>query len=301
MESFHEGRVQQVLQLEVKERKDDMRNILQRIYNDQRSNDVSRFLEEGGALNGDDDEVSPRVFSEEELKHLWDSIESCQTEEEWDALLTSSPEIQAALAHMQRDQLDHDARLEEWFLEPWHPWWMPQLAADDEAEGFSDSPLLDESILKTPPFSTLCRRTPHPSLPYNLVEILYGVALTLRLFHGVKNSADVPEEAAAYLLESSMVLQQNDTYESMDASLTNKREILVLQDLSVLLSNYRYVARALLEGKEILQRAKKRKRLARKVEYYLSWSLAHTSMVQQLSEELETWLSQRSTVDRTSL
>lgn len=287
VESFYEGRVNQVLQLEVKERKGEMKNILQRIHNDQRNNERTSFLEEAG---------ENRKHSEEELKQLWCLIEGCKTEEDWDTLVRSSSEIQAAIASMQHDQLENSANLEEWCLEPWHPWWMPQLAtADDDDEQVFDEINLDEQILATPSFNTLCRQNPHSSLPFNLVEILYGISLTLRLFHGVQNGADVSEEVVAALLNSSTVLGQDEVYESLDDAVSGKGDATALNDLSVLLGNYRFVARALLEGEAIFQRVKNSRRLAKKMVYYLSWSLSHTAMVKQLSEDMDTWLSNYNT------
>jgi HIT zinc finger len=340
-ELFYESRVAQVLQLEVKERKDDMHQILQKCYNHQRNDnnnsvDVSQFLLND---NDDDDDKEPPpadVFSTQELRQLWEALENCgESDDDWENLVRSSPQIQTALVHMTNDQTSGRARLEEWCLEPWHPWWLPQLTTrestedgedDDDADADAVSPhpvSLDECILTTPAFHTICRaRSPHPAIPYNLVDILYGNVVTLRLYHGVDNSADVPDEAVAALLHHSKVLQQPDCcFDSLDAALlpllnsadhyinnSNKHEqqqkidqqdsrrlmMERLRDVAVILGNHRLVARALWEGQAILQRVPQtRRRLAKKMIYYRSWSLAHVRVVEQLAADVETWLSEQ--------
>jgi HIT zinc finger len=339
-ESFYQSRVAQVLQLEVKERKDDMHQILQKFYNDQRNNnnsvELSQFL-----LNDDEDddkEAPPAAvaFSTPELRQLWEALENCgQSDDDWENLVRSSPHIQTALVHMTNDQQSGRARLEEWCLEPWHPWWLPQLTTresteddedDDDADADAVSPhpvSLDECILTTPAFHTICRaRSPHPAIPYNLVDILYGIVVTLRLYHGVDNSADVKDEAVAALLHHSRVLQQPDCcFDSLDTVLQplvnsndhynnsnnskheqqqqqqdqhDSRRLMMmerLRDVAVILGNHRLVARALWEGQAMLQRVPQtRRRLAKKMVYYRSWSLAHVRVVEQLAADVEIWL-----------
>jgi hypothetical protein len=139
----------------------------------------------------------------------------------------------------------------------------------------------------------------------------------------VDNSVDVPAEAVSALLHYSQVLQQPDcSFDSLDAVLlpllnsndhynninNNKHEQhqqqqdsrrqMRLRDVAVILGNHRLVARALWEGQVILQRVphtRRRRRLAKKLEYYRSWSLAHVTIVQQLALDIETWLSQHAT------
>jgi hypothetical protein len=353
-ESFFHGRVAQVLQLEVKERKNDMRRVLQRFHDTQRNNsdsmdDPSQFLLHGndqedekpdGCYSNSDKKhkqrqlTVPPFLSTEQLRQLWESLENCETEQDWDRLWRESPMLmRSALAQLDYDQRYGDARLEEWCLEPWHPWWQPRLEeepvgeVDDEAlpsaTGASTTTLDEDCILNTPAFQAISnRRDPHPSVPYNLVDLLYGIIVTLRLYHGVNNSADVPNEAIATLLDYSMVLRQSDCgFESVSAVLLhlsttmnnttklsntckvqhdndNDRTgmgkappaaatLTGLDDVAVILANRRYVARALWEGQTILQRRKRTQRLAKKIEYYRSWALSHRPVVQSLAEQVE--------------
>jgi hypothetical protein len=370
-ESFFHGRVAQVLQLEVKERKNDMQRILQRFHDGQRCNnnsdsmdDPSQFLLHGNDQEEEEDEepdgcysssgkkhkqqqrplTIPPLLSTEQLRQLWESLEGCETEQDWDRLWRESPMLmRSALAQLKYDQRHGDARLEEWCLEPWHPWWQPRLEEepvgeegdndDVHEEAFSGATgattTLDEDcILNTPAFQAISnRRSPHPSVPYNLVDLLHGIVVTLRLYHGVDNSADVPNEAIATLLDHSMVLRQSDCcFESVHAVLLHVRTTMnntntssntckvqhnddgrtgtgkatppaaatltVLDDVAVILANRRYVARALWEGQTILQRRKQSQRLAKKIEYYRSWALSHRSVVQSLAEQVESCLWQ---------
>jgi hypothetical protein len=367
-ESFFHGRVAQVLQLEVKERKNDMQRILQRFHDGQRNNnnnnnnsgmdDPAQFLQHGDDQEEEEEEdkepdgcysdngkkhkqqqrrqlTVPPFLSTEQLRQLWESLENCETEQDWDRLWQESPMLmRSALAQLDYDQRYGDARLEEWCLEPWHPWWQPRLeqepvGEEDDEDGLpvatGASTTLDEDcILNAPAFQAISyRRSPHPSVPYNLVDLLYGIVITLRLFHGVDNSADVPNEAIATLLDYSMVLRQSDCcFESVSAVLLHLSTTMnntaklsnackvqhdnddddrtgtgnappaagtlaVLDDVAMILANRRYVARALWEGQTILQRRKQTQRLAKKIEYYRSWALSHRPVVQSLAEQVE--------------
>ena len=155
---------------------------------------------------------------------------------------------------------------------------------------------LDERLLSVPRFDTLYRTTScinggnsnlrlpqFPQLQYNLIDILFATAYTLRTFHGVKNIGnDVAIDAATTLIHSSLVLLKDQRYTSIESVLMeccdvnhplhqqiqfyNNGKICgqtpssdtvfqMLQDVALLYQNHRYVARALLEANDILQQA----------------------------------------------
>ena len=132
--------------------------------------------------------------------------------------------------------------------------------------------LLDERLLKIPPFSSL-RKGPSPQLAYNLLDILYSIAWTLRLYHGLHNATShAPVEAVETLLSSSHVLSQDARYTTLEevlgASTTlstqlfhhssggcNTHWTVLTQDVAFLAQFNRHVARALLEAIDILRSA----------------------------------------------
>lgn len=96
-------------------------------------------------------------------------------------------------------------------------------------------PTLDERLLQVPKFTSLRRRQnpsePSPNLLFNLIDILYAICWTLRLYHGIDNilSSSLPRtsssstsssqtsiviEAASTLLSASYVLAPNGSSSS---------------------------------------------------------------------------------------
>lgn len=158
----------------------------------------------------------------------------------------------------------------------------------------NDGLRFDEQLLSVPRFYTLYRtkqcldddsskqRLPQfPQLQYNLVDILFATAYTLRTFHGVRNIGnDIAMDAATTLITSSVVLLKDQRYTSVESALmaccdvhhpiqqqmkfydrtnsnhyvsSSDRVFQLLQDVALIYQNHRYIARALLEASDILQ------------------------------------------------
>jgi hypothetical protein len=159
-----------------------------------------------------------------------------------------------------------------------------------------DDLTLDERLLVVPRFETLYRakdfldgenssqRLPQfPQLQYNLVDIVFATIYILRTFHGIKNiEKDMSLDAAMTLINSSLVLQKDQRYTSVesvllgcynvnhpiykqiqfydrngnDKNMSGSDKIFhLLHDVVLIFQNHRYVARALLEAGDIIQQA----------------------------------------------
>ena len=228
-EDFYKDRVSQVLQLEVEEKKGDMQQILKRIHQEQK-----RHEEPTASLQ-------PPVAEEErlsqgELVQLLSVLERCEEEgdEKLERLLSSlPPRVRAAVGRALRGGGgDAWSSLQEWILEPWHPWWRTEFvrgsddSEDDEDDDTTDkeeqqqhekrTKTLDERILAVPSLETLrpkkAAAAPPPPLQYNLIDILYSTVWMLRLYHGAENACDtMAGEAFHTLLEASGVLSAPET------------------------------------------------------------------------------------------
>jgi hypothetical protein len=161
----------------------------------------------------------------------------------------------------------------------------------------NNHPTFDERLVSVPKFETLYRMRKYckgdgndqrlqqfPSLQYNLIEILFATVYTLRTYHGVKNIVDdIAVDAATTLVSTSLVLQQDQRFTTLESVLLectninhplhkqlqyyddrkNKCNSLscgdtsfqILQDVALIYKNHRYVARALMEASDILQLA----------------------------------------------
>jgi len=122
-ESFYKDRVSQVLQLEVKEKKGDMQQILTRIHNQQqgqhqyaddalsRSTDTRRMIDDDSRL------------SQDELVQLLSILEKSQEDDEkLERLMSSLPgRVQKAVQGILRDAGGNASNLQDWILEDWHP------------------------------------------------------------------------------------------------------------------------------------------------------------------------------------
>ena len=260
-EAFYRDRVTSMLHLEAKEQEEETRNMLHRQFHSNHD------------LDDDDDQ-------QEELYEVYMALEQYEREGNTDyseqtlkSLL--SPSLKAAFDRALMSQ----TTLQKLVLEPWFPWWRPQLVdnhnhTDDEdiQETMMTTQLLDERLLKIPPFSSL-RKGPSPQLAYNLLDILYSIAWTLRLYHGLHNATShAPVEAVETLLSSSHVLSQDARYTTLEevlgASTTlstqlfhhssggcNTHWTVLTQDVAFLAQSNRHFARALLEAIDILRSA----------------------------------------------
>jgi len=186
-EIFYRDRVSQVLRLEGKDREQETKRMLNRAHHEL-SKDIL-----------DDSSDHDELFSKEELSNFLRIIEG-GNEEELEKLFVS-PRLKTAVHNsVERGEL------QEWLLEPWHPWWRPELAKpmdkdnievdeDDEGEDEDedeeemesqnqDRKSLDERILAVPSFQSVCPKgtaKPPVELRFNLVDIIYSISLTLRL------------------------------------------------------------------------------------------------------------------------
>ena len=298
-ERFYQSRVNEVLQLEAKERQRDTRQLLTRFHQEQQ-----QYLHDTRPTN-DFLEVLPK----EKLYKILQLVESGD-DEQIANILQKHPAIRQALHHAIQG-----GELQDWLLEPWHPWWRPRLARsaedtdtdDDESSAESTFPTLDDRILQIPRLNAT-KVPPHPLLQYNVIDLLYSVALTLRLYHGLDNALETAGSAAVTFLESSKVLSHDARYTSVAEALascvcvdTDRRsrtspsmktattttpwEVLV-GDVALLCRNRRLLARALLEASDLFVAAtatakaekagKELKMLLKlswkKLQFYLSWS-----------------------------
>lgn len=231
-ESFYKDRVSQVLQLEVKEKKDGMLQILSRMHQlEQDDNKDPSPVDQSFGISVED------RLSQDELVQLLSVLEKCQDDDEkLERLLSSLPSrVQKSVKAILQHAGDEPSDLQEWILDPWHPWWRTELvrndqseddesnsedSATDSAEILQQNPAkrrtrtLDERILAVPSFDTMRparKGLQSPPLQYNLIDILYSIVWMLRLYHGPENACDIiAGEAFDTLVRASAVLSASD-------------------------------------------------------------------------------------------
>ena len=299
-ESFYQNRVSTVLNYEAKEQHKSIQQILSRSHQQM----LTEF----------DDNEEDNDVSEEDLWRLAEALENdTVTEEDTVRLLT--PELRMAFERaVQNGELDE-------VVEPWHPWWMPELvstATVTEQSRSTPKKTLDERLLKIPSFQTLRSGSDVPVLIYNAIDLLYSIACTLRLYHGVDNAMDVCRDSCQTLIRASAVLCEDARYSSVAEALmactsvgtsiqTNKSNIywtVLAQDVAYLVSASRHMSHALLEAIDILKAAVKEfkdegeaedanrmRRTKKKLEYYLSWS-REASIPDNLESEIREWIEE---------
>jgi len=154
----------------------------------------------------------------------------------------------------------------------------PTFGASDSAIG--SGPTLDERILSVKKLHGGKQRT--KSLQYNVLDLLFGVACSLRLYNGkpqlstrTVNNSDTTDDvdaaigAAETLLFSSAVLDDDVRFESVEEAMGSCSEktlklsklnmcntswaVLAADIMAILLSGRRGVLRALLDGKDLLR------------------------------------------------
>jgi HIT zinc finger len=176
-------------------------------------------------------------------------------------------------------------------------------------------------------------------LEFNLIDLLYCYCSLVRLYCGPRNAVNVFYESVLESIhQTSAVLSNDERYDCLEKVLLDcckrplqKRQVrarhfdcddwtILLQDVAILCSRYRYVARALFELIDVIRGingrvskntssvpnckfdndlskdtctfyCKKMLLLYRKkIEYYISWTLAHYEKVHALSFPINEWI-----------
>lgn len=297
-EAFYKDRVSTVLHYEAKEQSQSMQQILSRSHphmimsNDEQQQEVAQ----------------------EELWRLAEALENDTVkDEDADKLLT--PEMRLAF-----ERAVKNGELNE-LIYPWHPWWIPELVSSSEellpCNTDTQEVTLDDRLLKIPSFSTF-RSGPLPELTYNVVDLLYNVAMSLRLYHGVDNAVAASTDAFQTLIQSCAVLRNDARHGSVAEALmactaasrdcpesSTAHWTVLAQDVIYLCSSRRHVSHALLEAIDILKAATKEiksqgnaddaahmRRTRKKLEYYLSWSREANLPAAELENEIRAWIEE---------
>jgi hypothetical protein len=202
---------------------------------------------------------------------------------------------------------------------------------------------LDERMLSLPRFETMfrignsldsSREDIMPQLQFNLIDILAATTYTLRLHCGLRNiqEQDIVVEAAMILSSTSLVLSKDARYTTLESVLLEccsihhpinklllydssqqKTELkqqgtmssrFIIEDVSLLYQNHRFILRTLFEASDIIKEAIKKiklkstnprnncesnketdrgmrdsfRRIHKKLQFYLSWSIAVTNV-----------------------
>jgi hypothetical protein len=302
-EEFFRERTSQHLELQVKERQDDTKQLLQRMY--------QKSLQDTSSL----------VFSQEELIRMMNCLE--EGDEAEIQKLLESPEVRHTLTEClsRGDLLDY-------VLDSWTPWWQPELVVvgadasavvDTENTTPGKNETLDEKLVKVPPLSSLHKNPSKlPDLQYDLLDILYATCWTLRLYYGYNNALESCVDAAETLVGASLVLSANIHWESLPEVLMscstrstqanktdcNASSSCLVNDVVQILENQRFIGKALFEAADLFRAAsleakrQKHSNVAahfrkgrKKVEFFTSWCREPTSMdcLDGLSTQIETW------------
>ena len=236
----------------------------------------------------------------------------------------------------------HDGKCSAW-IEAWRPWWemsvveyekesrairkgLISLIIDNKSDHSSEPEEVDGQALDTiaaprlpqamftdtlrtalPPFTTLCSKPPSPTLPFNVLDILYAYAKCMRVYNG--NWKDCSEEVLCDFIALSSVLSKGAVHGSRDEALESSSRQLqivfpqsaikgreehtrVVTDLVNIISEKTFVLDALCDVLALLQNGKistsktrRRKkdasqRLEKKVYFYLVF--VHQSGIQNL-------------------
>lgn len=299
-EGFFRDRTAQSLELEVKERMNDTKQSIQRIY-DQQHTQAEDAVQE--------------TFSQEVLLDMMRCLE--EGNESVVRQLLESEKVRRALS-----QSVENGELQDYLLDNWTPWWRPEIL-QDQSEFPIEAPnkqlTFDERLLQVQPLSRLHTNISKlPNLRYNLVDILYAVAWTLRLYHGAQNAIDTGVDSGETLLEASGVLSQDARWDSLAEVLSactalstrsmrsrcNTLWSCLVEDVALICENRRFIAKALLEASDILRAASlaakqaedkeaagKFRRTRKKIEFFLSWCREESvaKSLDELSKRIEAW------------
>jgi HIT zinc finger len=315
-EGFYQERVQSIVQLEQKAKQQDTLDLLNRTYNNHNSSGPEEtFL---CPLEEEDSEVDTR-----ELLELLTLLEKEEEEEEGkneeqlqqlSSFLAKSPKLKASF-----EAAIEKGDLLKMVLKAWDPWWRPILSSSSpssEPPPPIENSTLDERLLRVKPFDSLFPKgAKRPNLSYNLLDVLYSIAHTLRLYHGVPNIISCNEtalEAAQTLLQGSFVLNQDARYESVEEALMKRVNSsphwkILAEDVALLVAHRRLIGRALLEAIDIVQASLKSvaatatgssscpkdtlRRQRKKLEFFLSWSQYYYNDMnsESLPEKVRDW------------
>ena len=265
-EGFYRDRTAQFMDLQVKERLDDTNKLIQRVYQQQQQEETNQ------------QEISSSFsqFTQEELLNIMHCLE--EGDESKIERVVQSDKVRRALV----DAVDKGELL-DYVLEDWMPWWRPEIMfgpqsgiIDDEIEGRElrgQTITLDERLSQVPALSKLHSNPSRiPDLRYNVVDILYATAWTLRLYHGCTNALEMGMDAGDTLIRASCVLSRDARYDDLSHALTsctvhstrsmkqqsgnsNASWSCLTQDVALICDNRRYVAKALCEAIDILRNA----------------------------------------------
>ncbi|KAG7365049.1 2-oxyglutarate/Fe(II) oxygenase [Nitzschia inconspicua] len=329
-EEFYKTKVNALLSLERKEHELESNGILNRHYQQQ-------F--QGIDIATEDNDIAAEILAEEELYRLWSKLEELGED-------ANRAQLEKVIPPSLRKKLQYDLQqgtAQQLVLRDWFPWWRQQLVVGSKgttkskmekvkrSEPEKSSKTLDERLLKLQRFELLSLgRQPSPLLVFNLMDILYSVCGTLRLYHGIANAiANEPLEAGSTLVTASAVLAKDARFSSLSEVLIHCTSAgkgheggaaswnVLVEDVAYLVESHRLVGRALLEAFDILTAARrevkrqedvvdKRQRhqeqikqlsaLRKKIEFFLSWS-QHPEIKTMLKEtkikdEILSWREQ---------
>lgn len=299
-ENFYRERSAQHLELQVKERMADTKQLIQRIY-EQRTEDASS-----------------QAFSQEELINMLKCLE--EGDEDKIQKLLESTEVRQALA-----ECLSGGELLDYVLDSWTPWWRPEITDVPDSPSIVDNNLaeaetLDDRLVQVPPLSSLhVDPSRLADLRYNLLDILYAVCWTLRLYHGYSNASESSMYAAGTLMGASLVLSEDARRENLSEVLSsctalstqaqkqglcNASSSCLINDLMLITENQRYVAKALFEAADLLREATteaKRdeglesaarfRKGRKKIEFFISWCREASVMeaICGLSSAIQNW------------
>lgn len=310
-EKFYENKVQEVLKAETASRTNEFRSMLSRIYREhQQSTDH--------ALNNIDtfgDVSSNNDLSQKELIQVLRVLET--GDEAAIEELVSSERIRRGLS----DSLQSD-NLQDWLLKPWKPWWEENTAIDVETHFDDDEPdligckTLDDWIVSAPQWENVRPNTAglaDPQLHFNIVDLLYAMASTFRLYHGPVNARESDVVGAAHMLmQSSRVLSQNAHYESVMEALTESVRLsssrveeniwawtFLAADTSLIARNQRYTLRCFFEAIALIRAAEheskeKRNSLRRarkKLLFYIAWIRDHQDLIESIPSCIDEYVA----------
>lgn len=309
-ESFYHDRVSQVLQLELRAKQQDTQRMLSRNYAQHQEDQL---------VHSD----LPSEATEEELHTILATLEGGDEQEL--ARLLSSSRLKTAFERAIETGNLHDWFLKPWH--PWWRKEIIVEANGDEDKydggGLEESgrgkKTLDQLLLEVPSFRSIQPTGRDlPDLSFNLVSIMYGISWMLRLYYGVENAKEVGVDAVNTLVQASPVLGDDARFGTLEEALTastvastqsyqlddgcNTHWSTMTQDIALMCRNRRLVGRALLEAIAVVRHelsivkksgdatgAAKMRRLRKKLEFYLAWSLEQSAMLAGVSEDIEVW------------
>lgn len=233
-EGFYRRQVEQVQTLEQKAQRSATQKLLQRVHDDHTQ--LAQFLDDSEAL---------------------------------EAYLQSHPEVWEDI-----QQSIRQGDVQDWIVEPWYPWWRPNVN-NDETVLFP----LDDRLASIPLLSELTSKSPSPYLIYHILDHLFAIATVLHVYQGIDNAhehearivvaLDPPPDALAPVL-----LHYSRQPEWPTVSL----------DVLIWLRTPRYVYRVLLEAQRLCG-----KRQRRKLAFLVAYLRDNPTLLESLADEVDAW------------